>query len=386
MILGMSPTSTIARSVATAWCIVAWLMSTVAVAHDPGITQAIATVDGARFTVDLTLDLDAIAMDVTGVHDHGETARRFEALGDEERARRIAQATDFVRLNVEVLFDDRPQPFTVTFPRPGEPLPHQEGSEAHLGWTARLEGAVPADATNFALRATAALGTVHLTFVRESVDGADAIAREIIVPGESSRAMALSGDVLPPSSTFDVVVQYAILGLEHIVPKGLDHILFVLGLFLLSAKMRPLLWQVTAFTVAHSITLGLSIYGVVEMPPRIVEPLIALSIAYVAIENLFTSKLTPWRPIVVFCFGLLHGMGFAGVLTELGLPRDEFVPALIAFNVGVEAGQLAVIVGAFLTIGWFRAKPWYRARIVLPLSVAIAAVGLYWAVERVWGG
>ncbi len=116
--------------------------------------------------------------------------------------------------------------------------------------------------------------------------------------------------------------QYLSLGYTHILPKGLDHILFVLGLFLLSPRLRPMLLQVTAFTIAHSITLGLSIYGIVSLPSRIVEPLIALSIAYVAIENLVTRELKPWRLALVFMFGLLHGMGFAGVLRELGLPRD----------------------------------------------------------------
>ena len=104
----------------------------------------------------------------------------------------------------------------------------------------------------------------------------------------------------------------------------------------------------TAFTVAHSITLGLSIYGVVALPPRVVEPLIALSIAYVAIENLITRELHAWRIGVVFLFGLLHGLGFAGVLRELGLPRGEFLTALLSFNVGVELGQLSVIAAAAL--------------------------------------
>ncbi|MBT8421670.1 MAG: HupE/UreJ family protein [Gammaproteobacteria bacterium] len=182
-----------------------------------------------------------------------------------------------------------------------------------------------------------------------------------------------------------VVVDYIAIGFEHIVPKGLDHILFVLGLFLLSAKLGPLLWQVSAFTVAHTITLGLSIYGVLALPPAIVEPLIALSIAYVGIENCVSGKLQPWRVLLVFVFGLLHGMGFAGVLQEIGLPDGEFVTALISFNVGVELGQLAVILAAFLLVGWFRNADWYRQRIVIPASLVIAVTGLYWAWERIAG-
>jgi hypothetical protein len=126
-------------------------------------------------------------------------------------------------------------------------------------------------------------------------------------------------------------------------------------------------------------------YGVVSIPRSVVEPLIALSIVYVAIENVARTDLTPWRVALVFAFGLLHGMGFAGVLAELGLPRSEFVPALLSFNVGVEAGQLTVIGIALALFGVpFRRKAWYRSRIVVPASIAIAAVGFYWSVERVF--
>src|SRR5204863_813326 len=185
------------------------------------------------------------------------------------------------------------------------------------------------------------------------------------VDGDATSApFPLSRAVVPPTR-LDVIRQYLILGFTHIVPHGFDHILFVLGLFLLSARVKPVLLQVTSFTVAHSITLGLTIYGVVSVSPRIVEPAIALSIAYVAIENLTTSKLKPWRVAIVFAFGLLQGMGSAGVLKELGLPRSEFLTALVTFNVGVELGQLAVSGTAFVLIAaWARTKPWYRPRLV----------------------
>jgi hypothetical protein len=176
--------------------------------------------------------------------------------------------------------------------------------------------------------------------------------------------------------------QYLWLGYVHILPRGLDHILFVLGLFLLSPRLKPLLLQVTAFTVAHSITLGLSIYGLVSLPSRIVEPLIALSIAYVAIENLVTRELKPWRLALVFMFGLLHGLGFAGVLRDLGLPRGEFLTALLTFNLGVEGGQLSVIAAAMLMAWPVIRKPWYRRAVVVPASLAIATIGVYWTLAR----
>ena len=181
---------------------------------------------------------------------------------------------------------------------------------------------------------------------------------------------------------WDVVTQYLALGYTHILPKGLDHILFVLGIFLLSPRLKTMLLQVTAFTVAHSITLGLTMYGIVSLSPRIVEPLIALSIAYVAIENLVTTELKPWRLALVFSFGLLHGMGFAGVLKGLGLPREEFLTALLTFNLGVEGGQLTVIGAAALCLFWFRQRAWYRAMVVVPASLVIASVGIYWTIAR----
>jgi hypothetical protein len=192
-------------------------------------------------------------------------------------------------------------------------------------------------------------------------------------------------DQFTPPTRWEIARQYLVLGYEHILPKGIDHILFVLGLFLLSTRLKPILLQVTTFTLAHSITLGLTMYGIVSLPSRIVEPLIALSIAYVAVENLMTSELKPWRLVLVFSFGLLHGMGFAGVLTELGLPQSDFLIALLTFNLGVEAGQLTVLAIAFVCVAWYRQRSWYRRRVVVPASILIAGIGLYWTVTRAIG-
>ena len=185
-----------------------------------------------------------------------------------------------------------------------------------------------------------------------------------------------------PQSFSEVLFDYLILGFEHIIPKGLDHILFVLGVFFLSRKLRPLIFQISLFTVAHTLTLAMATIDLVTLPSEIVEPLIALSISLVAIENIFTSKVKPWRPFIIFVFGLLHGLGFAGVLSEIGLPDERFITALLAFNVGVEVGQLTVIVLAFLVVRSFFKYPWYRQRIVVPASLCIGLVGFYWAIER----
>ena len=180
-------------------------------------------------------------------------------------------------------------------------------------------------------------------------------------------------------------VRFVRLGFEHILPEGLDHVLFVLGLALFSARLAPLLVQVTSFTLAHTLTLGLSTYGVLSLPPRIVEPLIALSIAYVALENLFAPRLRWFRVLLVFGFGLLHGLGFAGALAQLGLPEGERVTALLAFNGGVELGQLAVILPAFGLLWVLERAGVPRRPVVRALSLAIAAIGLYWTATRLLG-
>jgi len=152
---------------------------------------------------------------------------------------------------------------------------------------------------------------------------------------ESSQPFSLT-EVFTQQTAFEVLSVYVVSGFEHILPKGLDHILFILGIFLLSSHLRPLIWQVTMFTIAHTITLGLSMNGVIELPANIVEPLIALSIAFIGIENIVSSKLQKSRLFIVFAFGLLHGMGFASVLSDFGLPENDFALALISFNIGVE--------------------------------------------------
>jgi hydrogenase/urease accessory protein HupE len=179
-------------------------------------------------------------------------------------------------------------------------------------------------------------------------------------------------------------IEFLLIGFQHIVPEGLDHILFIVSLFLLSPRLRPLLAQSVSFTLAHSATLALGTYGVVGVPAGIVEPLIAITIVFVAVENLITDRLRRWRPAMVFGFGLLHGLGFAGVLKEVGLPADQFLIGLLAFNFGVELGQIAVILACMLAVGvWFRDHSYYRHAISMPASAAIAVIGIVWFFERI---
>ena len=247
-----------------------------------------------------------------------------------------------------------------------------------------LEGEVPDGAASLTFYYPAAFGdsAVRVRQVDEANEQWHWSAWQWISEDRTSDPFSLT-EVFSPPTFWDVVSEYLGAGFDHIIPKGMDHILFVLGLFLFSTRMRPLLWQVTMFTVAHSITLALAMTGAIELPARIVEPLIALSIAYVGMENIWHRSLHNSRLVLVFAFGLLHGLGFASMLAEFGMPEDAFATALIAFNVGVELGQLAVILVAFLAVGaWLGSKPYYRKIVVIPGSLLITAVGLYWAWER----
>lgn len=247
--------------------------------------------------------------------------------------------------------------------------------------TIKFRAPLPETAKVFTFRWSPAFGKITL---RTQAPRARTMHIEVLEKGATSAPMII--DDLEARTQWDMIRDFLVIGFEHIVPKGLDHILFVVGIFLLSTRMKPILTQVTAFTVAHTVTLGLGTLGLVNVPSAIVEPLIAASIVYVAVENIVRPTLSPWRPAVVFGFGLLHGLGFAGILKEFGIPEGEFLVGLLSFNVGVELGQLLVIAACFLAVGfWFGRKPWYRQRVVIPGSLIIAAVGGFWFVQRVLG-
>jgi hypothetical protein len=199
-------------------------------------------------------------------------------------------------------------------------------------------------------------------------------------PASEPQAQAIDVDSMPWPRQLAMFLR---LGFRHIVPEGTDHILFVLGLFFLGITWRKLLAQTTVFTVAHATTLFLSIYGIFSLPSKFVEPAIALSIAFIALENVFRPRLGIGRLAIVFSFGLIHGLGFASSLSEVPFPKHRFLVALLGFNFGVDAGQLFIILLAFLAVGWFRNKPWFRARVAIPCSLVIAAIGIFWAVQRI---
>ncbi len=285
---------------------------------------------------------------------------------------RIATLRTTLVSHVDVRFDGKP----VRLDLSGIEQPRDRKGKV----TVRLASRVPAGASTLTWSTDLVFGSY--VFAVRSMGGSE--------PGEAfewlngpQRSQPYSADAIRPASGPNLVWRGVGLGFTHIVPHGLDHILFVLGLFLLAANARTVLLQVSAFTLAHSITLGLALFGVVSVPSAVVEPLIALSIAYVAVENLFTTSLTRWRLLLVFLFGLLHGLGFAEALAALNPPASQLVAMLVAFNVGVEGGQLAVILIAALLVHALRLPAAdYRRLVVRPASLAIGLAGAYWLVVR----
>jgi len=208
----------------------------------------------------------------------------------------------------------------------------------------------------------------------------------LLVPLLPTRILAHTVNYsLEKAPTEAVLLYYLKLGYHHIIPAGMDHILFVSALCLLSNKIKTILWQATAFTVAHSVTLALSMKNIIVVPTAITEPIIAMSICFVAIENILFSELKAWRILVVFMFGLIHGMGFASALNEIGLPPGKFYTSILAFNGGVELGQITIIAILFSSVvAFWGNKSWYRWRIVYPLSAIIFIIAGYWTIARVF--
>ena len=356
--------------------------TTTATAHKmrPAVALIMLHLDGT-FSLEMRLNAEAILADIdpgdkdTADSPNAALYNQLRALPPKVLESRIVAFAPTLIQGLKLNFDGKsvdPTLISVRVPEVKDP------GRARVS-TLKFEGIIPVGARIFRWSFAAKFGDSILV-VKHA--GEHKGLSNWLKEGKESNPFPISEKFIP-KSTAQVAAEYVDLGFSHIIPKGLDHILFVLGIYLLSLRLKAIVWQVTAFTVAHTITLGLTIYGLLSLPSSIVEPLISASIVYVAVENILTSEIKPWRIALVFGFGLLHGMGFAGVLNEIGLPRSEFLTALITFNIGVELGQLSIIAAAFAVTGlWFRHKPWYRKAVVIPSSVAIAMVGVYWTVER----
>ncbi len=363
-----------------------WLMSslaTITTAHEVTPTIANLYVKDGQAVLELRLNVEAFLaeIDLDGVADTDNTDQsgQYDALRALEPDALRPVVTDgmaVIMSGFTLNVDGTPLPMSF------ETMQLQPAGNVDLPRASDLTfiADMPANAQNFRLDWAQGNGEIVLR-----QQGVDDPYTGYINGGASSPDIAIAGGT-PSVTALAAFAQYVPVGFDHILPKGLDHILFVLGLFFLSPRLKPLLWQVSAFTLAHTVTLAAGAMGWVNVPASIVEPLIAASICWIAVENIIgDGKLHRWRPVVIFSFGLLHGLGFASVLGEFGLPQGQFIPALIGFNVGVELGQLTVIALAFLAVGiWFRSKNWYRQAIAMPASGVIAMIGAYWVVERVF--
>ena len=363
--------------------LVAMLVAGVARAHEvqPAVADLTIAPDRAELTIEMTLEAPLAGIDLDGLtdtNDAGQTDEydRLRALPPQQLETALRAAWPELAAQITILAGETRLSPELTAVEAGQI------GDVELGRTSTITLGIdlPPDGSDLVVGWDAALGGV---VIREVVPKGAEGYTAYLTSGALTATIPRSGG--HASGALETALNYLVIGFEHIIPKGLDHILFVLGLFFLSLQMRPLLMQVTAFTVAHTVTLALGILGIVTVPASIVEPLIALSIVYVGVENVLSRGLTPWRPVIVFLFGLLHGLGFASVLGDIGLNPAQFVVGLISFNVGVELGQLSVILAAFLLVGiWFRGKPWYKTRVANPASILIALVGAWWAFERIF--
>ncbi len=358
-----------------------FFMSFTASAHEirPAIVDINLSKDG-NYTMAIQLNLEALIANIGTQHkdtNESDQAHIYDGLRQMPYNELIEEFADFeptLLPNIQLKFNQKTQNLNVE----SVEIPDVGDIDLARDSVIHFSGKVPSDAKELSWQWHKNYGNAVL---KVSTDKKPELYSSYLLDGKTSDTIKIEGATA--RSTWDQFINYIQVGYVHIVPKGLDHILFVVGLFLLSTQLRPLLIQITSFTLAHSVTLALSIYGIISVPSSIVEPLIAASIIYVCIENIFAEKLSRWRPLIIFLFGLLHGLGFASVLKEIGLASDNFATSLIAFNVGVELGQLSVIAACFLLVGiWFRDKPWYRQRITIPASVLIAIIASFWLVER----
>lgn len=363
------------RGPAAAWwaMLVALLAPVVGWTHEIGTTQVAAKFAGADgYRITITTDARTLLARL----ESAAGRPRSEPASAAELGRALADLCDRIPHQLAIIFDAKPSVPRADCAVDGAPDVAGMRTPAVI---VTLRGEIPSGARTVRWRYDLTFASYALTVAAAS--GAPSAQTLWLEGGEESPPQALAAFAQP--SLLAQAGTYFKLGFTHIVPLGADHILFVLGIFLLSRRPRELIWQVSAFTVAHTITLGLGLYDLVTLPASVVEPLIALSIVYVAVENLATPRFRARRVALVFAFGLLHGLGFAGVLREMAFGQAQMLTSLLAFNVGVEAGQLAVIGTALLVTRRFaHDSDRYRRWVATPASALIALAGLLWTVQR----
>ncbi len=348
-------------------------------AHQVGLSRGVYTVDGAEVAARLTFaraELLGLAPELDGDADGARDGVLDAAELDHLGPTGLALLQTRVIAAVELVADGQPCAGTIT----RAALTEADGAQLMARYTCP---APPQALTlQMPLLATLAFGHRHLAQIEQTGAPAE-LGTDVVLhrraPAATARLPVTGGP--PPAPTPRPVGAYFMLGLEHIL-IGVDHLVFLLGLVALGGRLRSLFAVVTAFTIGHSLSLALATLGVWTPGPHWVEPAIALSIAYVGLENFFVADAAGrWR--ITLPFGFIHGFGFAGVLSELGVPADAVGLALLLFNLGVEAGQLLVLALVLPLLLWLGRRGFYRrVRGAQWISAAIVAAGLYWFLER----
>lgn len=333
-------------------------------AHPVPISYADLTLEEGRISIDLTVhENDLVA--ATGIEEP------HMLLDQGVLAQYRGQISDIFNQRLELSAQDGPvlpMTFTTIATVPGD----ADGLRLSFTTAGPPPAALVVDANLFPEDPT------HRTFINIHEDG-ELVQQWLFDPSSEPRTHYAG----TAAGVGAVLATFVPSGVEH-VWMGPDHLLFLVGLILLGGTLRRLALIVTAFTIGHSVTLALAVLDVVSPPAHVIEPLIALSIVVVGADNLMRGQGRDWRPLFAGLFGLIHGFGFAFVLKEFGLPQANLAWSLLGFNLGVELGQLALVVPLALVLAQMRSRwPVVANRIVIGGSLAVILAGAYWFVDRV---
>ncbi len=342
-----------------------WTSQDIAFAHP--LSTSYATImlksDSALVTLSLHLDDLALAFHIDRNEDR--------IVSEDELRVATPRIHDFLRTHTQLQINGLP----VTLEPLEDRLAKDAAGQEFLELTFHATSTTPVETVSFSINFFEVFGQQHTTLVK-------------IVNGDHIQQAVLSLQL--PSVQMNLEIHrpllaqlgaFTSLGVHHIL-SGYDHLLFLFALLLVGGRLRSLVKIVTAFTIAHSVTLILAALQLISLPSRLVESGIALTIVYVAAENVFGTPTHRWR--LTFFFGLIHGCGFAGVLRELGLPRQGLVASLLAFNVGIEIGQLAVVLLCVPLFRWLSAQRFSRP-VTVALSLVIGAAAALWFIRRAFG-
>lgn len=326
--------------------------SSLAWAHDPGLSTATLRVEAAQLVMELSFAPEDLALlgngagDIVAVNYHSIATRALSWT-----------LTSGAKIPVTASVETQPRDILFRYVLPKTPAEFQSQLIADLPFGHRQ------------------------WFTERDANGA--VLRSAMLSAKSPAVRVLFEAAIPPSSDRSAmsIGSFLWLGIEHII-TGYDHLVFLISLLIVCPRIVPAVQIVTFFTIAHSLSLAAAVIGWIRVPAAIVEPVIAATITYVAIENLFTQRSIRWRCGITFVFGLVHGLGFASVLQDLGAAKGQILGPLFGFNLGVECGQLSLAALALpLWLQW-RQSPCYSPRVVPALSVIIAALGLFWLFQR----